>query len=257
MQDSYTGVLNYILVDNRTSGTINNTTTTASPLIRTFNVTSNVSVQNLTLGLNVTHARRGELLFTLTSPDNTTVTVVANGSDTNTNYDLLLQNGSANLINDGNTDNTAAPIYSADRIAAPSNPFSAFNGKSAQGTWTLRIADTVSASNNGTFNSARLTLNLPDSLDFQNPTLVSGTNLQPGSVYRFSNVITGVDALVNVTAFNGGATLAAIDSTANGTAAAFQPEVRIPANAANASVDFAFSFVNTGTTTRQHLATLY
>uniref|UniRef100_UPI0012E03D0B DUF4347 domain-containing protein n=1 Tax=Myxosarcina sp. GI1 TaxID=1541065 RepID=UPI0012E03D0B len=249
-QNSYAGILAYILIDNKTSGTISGTTTTTNPLVRTFNITNNVTVSNLTLGLNVTHARRGDLLFTLTSPDGTTVTAVTNGSDANTNYDLLLQDGSANPINDGNTDTIAAPIYSADRIAAPSNPFSAFNGKSAQGTWTLRIADTVPASNNGTFNSARLTLNLPTSLNFQNPTLVSGTNLQPGAVYRFSNVITGVDALVTVTAFNGGATLNAIDSTANGTAAAFQPEVNVPANAANASVDFAFSFVKSGTTTQ-------
>ena len=51
--------------------------------------------------------------------------------------------------------------------------------------------------------------------------------------------------------FNGGATLNEIDSTdSGGTAEAFQPEVNVPANATNASVDFAFSFVNSNTTTQ-------
>ena len=257
-QNFYTEVLNYILVDNKTSGAINNKTTTTAPLVKTFTVTDDVTVNNLTLGLNVTHTKRGDLLFTLTSPDNTTVNVLANNTlDTNTNYDLLLQDGSANPINDTNIDDIAAPVYSADRIAAPSNPFSAFNGKSAQGTWTLKIADTVPASNDGTFNSARLTINLPTSLNFQDPVLESGTNLQPGSVYRFSNVLTGVDALVTVTAFNGGATLASLDTytaptgtTPNGSPEAFQPTVNVPASAADASVDFAFSFVTSGTNTK-------
>ncbi|WP_319421314.1 DUF4347 domain-containing protein [Pleurocapsa sp. FMAR1] len=256
-QDSYTGVLAYILVDNKTSGIINNATTATSPLVRTFTITDNVTVNNLTLGLNVTHARRGDLLFTLTSPDNTTVTAIANGSDANTNYDLLLQGGSANAINDTNTDDIAAPIYSADRIAAPTNPFSAFNGKSAQGTWTLKIADTVPASNNGTYNSSRLTINLPPTLNFQNPVQVNNgiANLAAGSVYRFSNVLTGVDALVTVTALNNGATLASLDtytaptSSPTGSPEAFQPTVNAPTNTADASVDFAFTFVNTGTST--------
>ena len=39
------------------------------------------------------------------------------------------------------------------------------------------------------------------SLSFSNPTLISGTDLQVGAVYRFSNVATAIDALVEITGF--------------------------------------------------------
>ena len=50
-------------------------------------------------------------------------------------------------------------------------------------------------------------------LDFSTtPTLQSGTALQVGAVYRYSNVNIGIDALVRIVALNNGATLATIDN---------------------------------------------
>ena len=84
------------------------------------------------------------------------------------------------------------------------------------------------------------------------PTLVSGTALSAGAVYRYSNINTGIDALVRIVALNNGATLATID---NNTAPAvgapdlrafFDPEL-VGSNAR--SVDFQINFVSAGTNT--------
>ncbi|MBV6626026.1 MAG: DUF11 domain-containing protein [Rivularia sp. (in: Bacteria)] len=86
-------------------------------------------------------------------------------------------------------------------------------------------------------------------LDFRNPQLVSGNALSLGAIYRFSNVATDVDALVEIKSFNN-ATLAQIDRNDFGIQSAFQPEVR--ANSTNVgeySVDFDIQFVQSGTST--------
>ena len=86
-------------------------------------------------------------------------------------------------------------------------------------------------------------------LNFQNPQLQSGTALSVGAVYRFSNVATDIDALVEIKSFNN-ATLTQIDVNNFGVQSAFQPEVRANSqNAGNYSVDFDIKFVQSGTTT--------
>ncbi len=78
--------------------------------------------------------------------------------------------------------------------------------------------------------------------------LESGNNLQIGAKYRFSNVFENVDALVEVVAFNGGATLGAIDNDSTGVAAAFQPTLNAVAGTTS-SVDFNITLVTKGTNT--------
>ncbi len=81
-------------------------------------------------------------------------------------------------------------------------------------------------------------------VDFQNSTLISGTNLQAGAIYRFDDVTAGVDARVEVLGFTGGATLGSIDTDA-GLVNFFQPEL----NASQvSSVQFLISFVEADTT---------
>ena len=81
-------------------------------------------------------------------------------------------------------------------------------------------------------------------LDFRNPTLVSGTALAPGAVYRFSNVATGVDALVTIDAITNGS-LNVFDRD-TGLIENFQPELN---NNNASSADFTISFVTAGGTT--------
>lgn len=82
---------------------------------------------------------------------------------------------------------------------------------------------------------------------FVSPTLVSGTDLTVGAVYRFSLVKPGVDALVTITgAVN--AVLTILDQTGTGYNNAFQPNVRVN-SMTTGYIDFRIDFVVTGTST--------
>jgi uncharacterized repeat protein (TIGR01451 family) len=82
-------------------------------------------------------------------------------------------------------------------------------------------------------------------LELQSPTLVSGSPLSVGAVYRYANAAPGIDVRVRIDAFNNGATLVTIDQD-TGLVGNFQPEL----GGSNArSVDFTFTFVTAGTTT--------
>jgi hypothetical protein len=69
-----------------------------------------------------------------------------------------------------------------------------------------------------------------------------------GAQYRFSNVSTGTDALVTITAITGGLTLNTLDATSSGFAEALQPTITIPAHSSG-YVEFTIVFVTAGTTT--------
>jgi uncharacterized repeat protein (TIGR01451 family) len=82
-------------------------------------------------------------------------------------------------------------------------------------------------------------------LNLQAPTLVSGTALSVGAIYRYANAATGIDVRVSIDALNNGATLTTIDNDAS-LVGNFQPEL---AGSDARSVDFTFTFVVAGTTT--------
>lgn len=84
-------------------------------------------------------------------------------------------------------------------------------------------------------------------LNFSSPTLISGTNLQPGARYRFSNVTTGIDSIIEILGFANGASLNAFDND-SGLTNNFQPELNA-AGGVDSGVDFRVDFVQTGTTT--------
>lgn len=83
---------------------------------------------------------------------------------------------------------------------------------------------------------------------FRNPTRIAGTAGQVGAIYRFPGVKPGVDGLVRIKALSGGATLEAIDRTADGFDEAFQPEIKVPGRR-DGYIDFQITFVRAGTTT--------
>lgn len=81
-------------------------------------------------------------------------------------------------------------------------------------------------------------------LDFRSPTLVSGSALTAGAVYRFANVASGVDAIVRIDAITNG-TLTILDRD-TGLIPAFQPEL---GGSNERSADFTISFVTAGGST--------
>jgi hypothetical protein len=66
------------------------------------------------------------------------------------------------------------------------------------------------------------------SLEFQNPSLVSGTAGQPGAVYKFPNITYAIDAYIRIDSLVGGASLIDIDVTGYGYDYAWQPRIEGP-----------------------------
>ena len=125
-------------------------------LQRTFTVPDTFIITGVSLGFNATHPWRGDIEANLVSPVGTVVPVmVANGGDSDNNYDILLQDGGG-ALDDGNADTTTSPFY--ERAVAPSGPLSGFSGESSAGTWTLRMCDDFPGADDGTFNRAQLRL---------------------------------------------------------------------------------------------------
>ncbi|HCK65902.1 MAG TPA: hypothetical protein DHW49_06530 [Anaerolineae bacterium] len=156
------------LIDNTTGAIVD--LSCASPLTRTFNVASSIIIADLNVGLNISHARRSDVRVTLTSPSGTTVVLVSGGGlgsptvaspDDFDNYDLLLDDTSANSIYDNDNDVIAAPIFELDRTAKPYDLLSAFKGEDALGNWTLSICDTRSGTT-GTYNQSKLVFTSAD-----------------------------------------------------------------------------------------------
>ncbi len=130
---------------------------------------------------------------------------------------------------------TDAAVTTATPVSA------ALNGEVEDYGMLITILSTTCPSPNNTISQT--------SLNFQNPVLESGTALSVNAVYRFSNVTTGVDALVKIVALVGGATITVFDDVTNGVASAFQPNMTYAVPAANVYAEFQITFVATGTTT--------
>lgn len=97
-------------------------------------------------------------------------------------------------------------------------------------------------------------------LIFKNPVLISGTANQQGSVYRFSNVTTGVDATVKLRKFSrNDIVMSTIDNSVLGWDKAFQPEFGLSGLVSpnqNWYVDFEINFYRAGTNQRQVMDTI-
>jgi len=148
----------YIYEDAPTTPITINVTTPC--ITRTFTVTDDFTIGEVSFGLNVDHERRGDLMAVLTSPLGTQVVLLfptESRFGNYRNYDVTLFDGASDALYEfkGN-DNTAEPYY--DRDVRPYQPLRAFQGESAAGTWTLAICDANPAINDGTYNRSRLVL---------------------------------------------------------------------------------------------------
>ncbi len=138
------------------SSITDNGCTAGNGVTKTFNVTDDVVISDVNVGLVTTHASRGQLKVTLKAPGDATATTIVNtASDSYDNYDLVVDDASTSAINDGSNDTVGTAFY--DRTAGPSTNGSldAFNGKSALGTWTMFICDNTSGTT-GTVNRVKI-----------------------------------------------------------------------------------------------------
>ena len=84
------------------------------------------------LNLNGTHTYIGDLTFTLTSPQNTSVVLIQNQCGGSANFSISLDDQAANPL--------SCPI-NAGNTQQPQNPLAAFNGQNPSGNWVLTITD--------------------------------------------------------------------------------------------------------------------
>jgi hypothetical protein len=79
---------------------------------------------------------------------------------------------------------------------------------------------------------------------FKNPVLISGSDLQTGAVYKFSNVKENLDARIIITGNTGGVSLRSIDESNMGFTEAFQPAINVAPDS-NGYIEFKIEFINT------------
>lgn len=94
--------------------------------------------------------------------------------------------------------------------------------------------------------NAQVACNSPR-LQFSNPTLSSGTALSTGAIYKFPNVMAGVDCFIKVTGMYGGAYLVAMETPGQGYPDAWQPIIGGPGapNLNRSWISFEVSFKTT------------
>lgn len=137
------------------AGIPENNTACATSITRTFNVTETFTVVNVAVGIDVTHADRGQIQVRLTPPGSGEVTILNSATDANDNYRIMLSSNAEGAANDTDND-TAAATVRYRRLVPFANPVT-YSGTAA-GTWTVRLCDTNTAGAGGTVNSVRLVL---------------------------------------------------------------------------------------------------
>ncbi|WKL46524.1 zinc-dependent metalloprotease family protein [Flavobacterium pectinovorum] len=150
--------------------------TSSTYTTRTITVPSSAStVSNVSVNINVTHARFSDLEIEIVSPSGTVARLLNKGC-ANTNSTMSLQFDDSGVALDCAKTTT--------QIVLPVDALAAFNGENPQGPWTLRVRDAVSGSF-GTINSASInicsqtfTLGTPD---FENIAFTLYPNPNKGS----------------------------------------------------------------------------
>jgi subtilisin-like proprotein convertase family protein len=138
------GTINKAIPDNKSSGV---TTTLAFSGIA-------APIADVTVTLNITHTRDSDLTVYLIGPDGTQVTLFSMVGGSGDNFtDTTLSDAAAISITAG-----TAPFTGTFRPSP--GPLSAFDGKAASGTWTLKVVDSKRNST-GSIQSWSLTVTTP------------------------------------------------------------------------------------------------
>lgn len=144
---------------NTATGTISESATPCtSPMVRNFSVAANAQVTDVNIGVQLTHAYRGDVRATLVSPAGTVVDLITNIGTSMDNLNILFDDSAAASIttHTANNDSTAAaPPY--QRSFRPQGSLATFNGEGSAGTWQLTICDSLNG-DSGAFTRSDLTL---------------------------------------------------------------------------------------------------
>jgi hypothetical protein len=130
-------------------------TFTYGTVTSSFNISGCNTLDDVNVGLSIDHTYVGDLLITLKSPNNTSITLVNSpiaGNDNCPGDNLRALLDDASPIANGNVDNQCGSgVPSIFGEFRPSQSLSAFNGATGNGTWTLTVND-VYPQDTGTLN---------------------------------------------------------------------------------------------------------
>jgi subtilisin-like proprotein convertase family protein len=143
----------------------------ATGVTSTLNVPDSLTVSSISVGVNITHTYKGDLVVTLIGPDNTSA---------------ILHNRTG-----GSADNVITTYAIA---TAPAQALTAFNGKNTSGAWSLKVQD-LAAADVGTLVSWNITFDGEQSLS---PNLAIPDNNPTGVTSTMSFAQTGTVSSVRV-----------------------------------------------------------
>ena len=130
---------------------------------RTFNVTDDFIIGEVSVGINITHPFRNDIEVELYSPEGERRRIVYGKKhqfSPDENLDIFLSDDAQAEQLTAGDDNPNAPYY--DRHARPHQPLNVFHGQPSAGEWRLQICDDVPNADTGTYNHARLILTPKD-----------------------------------------------------------------------------------------------
>jgi hypothetical protein len=97
------------------TGTFDNNT--GSPVVHIINVPTSATILDVNAGMNLEHTWRGDVRVPLESPNGTRVEIISSPTKNSLDhYDVQLDDASANPLDDGTNNVTAAPNFELDRI---------------------------------------------------------------------------------------------------------------------------------------------
>jgi subtilisin-like proprotein convertase family protein len=156
---------------------------------KTITIDEDSYIEDIDLGVAIEHIARGELRVLLKGPmDSSPTVLIPDGTDTNLNYNLLIDDASTGMINDGNRDDLRPPFFNRNAGPVTDGSLDHYIGMNARGVWEVFVCDNKSGNTGKVWDlDLRIltTDNLPPTADPQDITAASG---QPTGI-----VLTGSD----------------------------------------------------------------
>jgi subtilisin-like proprotein convertase family protein len=109
-----------------------------------YEVTADAWIEDLDLGVMLAHPARGDVRVTLKGPmDTSPVTLIGPSADSNSGYNLKIDDASTLPINDGNRDDLTPPSYKRNVGPQSDGSLDAYTGSNARGTWQVFVCDSI------------------------------------------------------------------------------------------------------------------
>jgi len=125
--------------------------------VTSMNIDDDRQIADLNVFIDLPHGRPGDLIITLTSPNNTSVVIMDRPGTTGSFFDFGCANDDVNATFDDEGTSAVENVCNASPgisgTLIPHNALNAFNGESSQGLWSLEVQDAATLSNTGTLNS--------------------------------------------------------------------------------------------------------